>query len=46
MAKVILMLYTRLAVCMDESAVVVERLAVHVMICHNCLCVIYDAMSP
>jgi len=40
------MLYTRLAECIDKSAVVVTRLAVHVMISHNCLCIIYSATSP
>jgi len=29
------MLYTRLAVCIDKSAAVVTRLAVHVMISDN-----------
>ena len=35
------MLHTRLAVCIDKSAAVVTQLAVHVMITHNCLCIIY-----
>jgi len=33
-----------LAVCLDKSEVVVTRLAVHVMISHNCLCMIYIAL--
>jgi len=41
-----LMLYTRLAVCLDISKVVVTRMAVHAMISHNCLRMIYSATLP
>ena len=37
---------TRPAVCLDKSEVVVTRLAVHEMISHNCLCMIYHADLP
>jgi len=41
-----MMLYTRLAVCLDKSEVVVTPLAVHAMISNNCLSMIYSATSP
>jgi len=39
------MLYTQLAMCIDKKKAVVTQLAVDVMISHNCLCMIYNAIA-